>query len=175
MAKAWYAVHTISGHENKVRGLLQRRAEVEGVWNYDIFDILIPTEQELTSRAGKRVVVQKKVFPGYILVLMNMTDDTYKLVKNTSGVTGFVQSGNRPIPLEEFEVRRIMTNIEANKEAPRVAFNKGEVIRVVEGPFADYTGKIEEVNPEREKLKVLISIFGRDTPVELDFEQVEKM
>ena len=175
MAKAWYAVHTISGHENKVRGLLQRRAEAEGVWNYDIFDILIPTEQELTSRAGKRVVVQKKVFPGYILVLMNMTDDTYKLVKNTSGVTGFVQSGNRPIPLEEFEVRRIMTNIEANKEAPRVAFNKGEVIRVVEGPFADYTGKIEEVNPEREKLKVLISIFGRDTPVELDFEQVEKM
>ncbi|MBS1715122.1 MAG: transcription termination/antitermination factor NusG [Armatimonadetes bacterium] len=175
MAKAWYAVHTISGHENKVRGLLQRRAEVEGVWNYDIFDILIPTEQELTSRAGKRMVVQKKVFPGYILVLMNLTEDTYKLVKNTSGVTGFVQSGNRPIPLEEYEVRRIMTNIEANKEAPRVAFNKGEVIRVVEGPFADYTGKIEEVNPEREKLKVLISIFGRDTPVELDFEQVEKM
>jgi transcriptional antiterminator NusG len=106
---------------------------------------------------------------------MNLTDETYKLVKNTSGVTGFVQSGNRPIPMEEYEVRRIMKNLEASKEAPRVAFDKGEVIRVIDGPFIDYTGKIEEVNAEKEKLKVLISIFGRDTPVELDFTQVEKM
>ncbi|MBL8065267.1 MAG: transcription termination/antitermination factor NusG [Chthonomonadaceae bacterium] len=175
MAKAWYAVHTISGHENKVRELLRRRAEVDRSWNFDIFDILIPTEQELTTRAGKRVVRDKKVFPGYILVQMNLTDDTYKLVKNTSGVTGFVASGTRPIPLEDGEVRRIMTNLENSKEAPKVAFTKADVIRVVEGPFADYTGKIEEINPEREKLKVLISIFGRDTPVELDFTQVEKM
>lgn len=175
MAKAWYAVHTIAGHENKVRELLRRRAEVEGFWDYDIFDILIPTEQEVSTRAGKRVLVDRKVFPGYILVQMNLTDETFKLVKNTSGVTGFVASGNRPIPLEEYEVRRIMTNLEANKEAPRVAFGKNDVIRVIEGPFADYTGKIEEVNAEREKLKVLISIFGRDTPVELEFTQVEKM
>ena len=175
MARAWYAVHTIAGHENKVRELLKRRAEIEKAWNFDVFDILIPTEQELTTRAGKRVLRDKKVFPGYILVQMNLTDDTFKLVKNTSGVTGFVSSGSRPIPLEDYEVKRILTNLESSKEAPKVAFTKADVIRVIEGPFADYTGKIEEINPEREKIKVLISIFGRDTPVELDFTQVEKM
>lgn len=175
MARAWYAVHTIAGHENKVRDLLRRRAEVERLWGYDVYDILIPTEQELTTRAGKRRVVDRKVFPGYILVQMNMTDDTFKLVKNTSGVTGFVSSGNRPIPLEQYEVDRILRNLETSHEVPKVAYSKGDVIRVIEGPFADYTGKIEEVQPDKEKLKVLISIFGRDTPVELDFPQVEKM
>ncbi len=175
MARAWYAVHTISGHENKVREVLTRRAEVEGAWNLDIFQVLIPTEQELSTRGGKRVLVNKKVFPGYILVQMNLTDDTYKLVKSTSGVTGFVQSGNKPVPLEEYEVNRIMRNLEASQEAPKVAFSKDDNIRVVEGPFADYQGRIEEVNADREKLKVMITIFGRDTPVELDFTQVEKI
>lgn len=175
MARAWYAVHTIAGHENKVRELLTRRAQVEGYWNFDLFEILIPTEQEVASRAGKKVTVARKVFPGYILVNMHLTDDTYKLVKGTSGVTGFVQSGNKPVPLEEYEVRRILHNIEASKEAPKVSWNKGDVIRVTEGPFVDYTGRIEEVNSDREKLKVMISIFGRDTPVELEFAQVEKM
>ena len=174
MAKSWFAVHTIAGHENKVKEMLTRRATVEGVWDYDIFQVLIPTEQELTTRSGKRVVVDKKVFPGYILVQMNMTDYTYKLVKSTSGVTGFVQSGNKPVPLEDYEVRRIMTNLESSKEQPKVAFHKADIIRVIEGPFSDYTGKIEEVNAEKEKLKVLINIFGRETPVELDFTQVEK-
>ncbi len=175
MAKSWFAVHTIAGHENKVRDVLTRRAMVEGFWERDLFQILIPTEQELTTRSGKRVLVDKKVFPGYILVQMNMTDDTYKLVKSTSGVTGFVQSGNKPVPLEDYEVKRILTNLETSKEAPKVAYAKNDVIRVVEGPFSDYTGKIEEVNADREKLKVLINIFGRETPVELDFTQVEKM
>jgi transcriptional antiterminator NusG len=175
MPKAWYAVHTIAGHENKVKDVLTRRAIVEGVWDLDIFQILIPTEQELQTRNGKRYLRDKKVFPGYILVQMSLTDDTYKLVKSTSGVTGFVQSGNKPVPLEEYEVRRIMTNLEASKEAPKVSWNKGDAIRVVEGPFSDFSGKIEEVSPEKEKLKVLINIFGRDTPVELDFSQVEKL
>lgn len=175
MAKAWYAVHTIAGHENKVRDVLTRRAQVEGFWDQDLFQILIPTEQELSTRSGKRVLVDKKVFPGYILVQMNLTDDVFKLVKSTSGVTGFVSSGNRPVPLEDHEVRRIMTNLETSKEQPKVAYNKGDIIRVIEGPFVDYTGKIEEVNADREKLKVLINIFGRETPVELDFTQVEKM
>ncbi len=175
MPKAWYAVHTIAGHENKVKDVLTRRAMVEGVWDLDIFQILIPTEQELQTRNGKRYLRDKKVFPGYILVQMSLTDDTYKLVKSTSGVTGFVQSGNKPVPLEEYEVRRIMTNLEASKEAPKVSWNKGDAIRVVEGPFSDFSGKIEEVSPEKEKLKVLINIFGRDTPVELDFSQVEKL
>ena len=175
MPKAWYAVHTISGHENKVRDVLTRRAQVEGLWDYDIFEILIPTEKELQTRNGKRVEKDKKVFPGYILVNMMLSDDSFKLVKSTSGVTGFVQSGNKPIPLEEYEVRRIMTNLEASQETPKVLWNKGEAIRVVAGPFSDFSGKIEEVMVEKEMLKVLINIFGRDTPVELEFDQVEKM
>lgn len=175
MPRSWYAVHTIAGHENKVKEVLTRRAQVEGYWNNDIFEILIPTEQELTTRGGKRVLVDRKVFPGYILVQMNMTDDTFKLVKSTSGVTGFVSIGTKPVALEDYEVRRIMTNIETHKEAPRIAYGKGDIIRVIEGPFSDYTGKIEEVNSDREKLKVLINIFGRETPVELDFTQVERM
>jgi len=175
MPKSWYAVHTIAGHENKVKDVLTRRAQVEGFWDLDIFQVLIPTERELMTRNGKRVAIDKKVFPGYILVQMSLTDDTYKLVKSTSGVTGFVQSGNKPVPLEEYEVNRIMSNLESSKEAPKVAWNKGDAIRVIEGPFSDFTGKIEEVNSDREKLKVLINIFGRDTPVELDFNQVEKI
>lgn len=174
MPRAWYAVHTISGHENKVREMLRRRAEAERLWDFDVFDILIPTERELTTRSGKRVEVDRKVFPGYILVQMNLNDDTFKLIKSTSGVTGFVQSGNKPVPLEEFEVQRIMRNLEASQEAPKIAFEKGDIVRVVAGPFADYTGKIDEVNLDREKLKVLINMFGRDTSVELDFTEVEK-
>jgi transcriptional antiterminator NusG len=174
MPKAWYAVHTIAGHENKVRDVLTRRAQVEGFWDYDIFQILIPTEQELQTRNGKKHIIDRKVFPGYILVQMQLTDEVYKLVKSTSGVTGFVQSGNKPVPLEEYEVQRILKNLEASKEAPKVSWNKGDNIRVVDGPFSDFTGKIEDVNAEREKLRVLINIFGRDTPVELDFSQVEK-
>ncbi len=174
MARSWYAVHTISGHENKVRDLLTRRAQVEGFWNFDLYDILIPTEQEAATRAGKRVTRERKVFPGYILVQMNLTDETFKLVKGTSGVTGFVSSGNKPIPMEDYEVNRILNNLEKSKEAPKVAFDKGDIIRVIDGPFLDYTGRVEEVNPEKERLKAMISIFGRDTPVELEFNQVEK-
>jgi len=175
MPKAWFAVHTIAGHENKVKDVLTRRAQVQGIWELDIYQVLIPTEREMQTRNGKRYEMDRKVFPGYILVQMQMTDETYKLVKSTSGVTGFVQSGNKPVPLEEYEVRRIMTNLEASRETPKVNWNKGDAIRVVEGPFSDFTGKIEEVSPDKEKLKVLINIFGRDTPVELDFSQVEKL
>ena len=175
MPKAWYAVHTIAGHEGKVKDVLTRRAQVEGLWQPDIYEILIPTEREMTTRNGKRYEMDRKVFPGYILVQMLMTDDAYKLVKSTSGVTGFVQSGNKPVPLEDYEVKRILVNLESSKETPKVNWNKGDAIRVVEGPFNDFSGKIEEVNADREKLKVLINIFGRDTPVELDFNQVEKL
>ncbi|GMV87245.1 MAG: hypothetical protein AMXMBFR81_01760 [Chthonomonas sp.] len=175
MPKSWYAVHTIAGHENKVKDVLTRRAQVQHLWNVDIDDVLIPTEQESAMRAGKRTVVKKKVFPGYILVKMVMTDEAFKLVKSTSGVTGFVQSGNRPVPLEDYEVQRILRNLESSETTPKVSWEKGETIRVVDGPFVDYSGKIEEVNAERERLKVLINIFGRDTPVELEFNQVEKL
>ena len=175
MPKSWYAVHTIAGHENKVKDVLTRRAQVQHLWNVDIDDVLIPTEQESAMRAGKRTVGKKKVFPGYILVKMVMTDEAFKLVKSTSGVTGFVQSGNRPVPLEDYEVQRILRNLESSETTPKVSWEKGETIRVVDGPFVDYSGKIEEVNAERERLKVLINIFGRDTPVELEFNQVEKL
>src|SRR5690606_17640693 len=117
---------------------------------------------------------KKKVFPGYILVKMNLTDDTFKVIKGTSGVTGFLGSSERPVPLEDYEVQRIIDNLEKSEETPTSIFDKGDIVRVVEGPFADYTGKIEEVNPDREKIKVLISIFGRDTAVELDFNHVER-
>lgn len=175
MPRSWYAVHTIAGHEGKVKDVLTRRAQVEGLWNLDIFEILIPTEREMTTRNGKRYEMDRKVFPGYILVQMSLSDDAYKLVKSTSGVTGFVQSGNKPVPLEEYEVRRILSNLETSKEAPKVSWSKGDAIRVVEGPFSDFSGKIEEVNSDKEKLKVLINIFGRDTPVELEYTQVEKL
>ncbi len=175
MPKSWYAVHTIAGHENKVKDVLTRRAQVEGLWDYDIYEVLIPTERELQTRNNKRYEIDKKVFPGYILVQMSLTDEAYKLVKSTSGVTGFVQSGNKPVPMEDYEVRRIQQNLAASQEAPKVNWSKNETIRVVEGPFSDFTGKIEEVTPEKETLKVLINIFGRDTPVELNFNQVEKI
>ncbi|MBL8067218.1 MAG: transcription termination/antitermination factor NusG [Armatimonadetes bacterium] len=174
MARAWYAVHTISGHEKKVSEMLRRRADIANLWNVDVFDIMIPTEKELVTRNGKRAERDRKVFPGYILVQMYLNDDTFKLVKGTNGVTGFVSSGNRPVPLEDYEVRRILSNLEQSQEAPKVSFNKTDIVRVIEGPFADYTGRIEEVNPDREKVKVMISIFGRDTAVELDFAHVQK-
>lgn len=174
MARAWYAVHTISGHEKKVSELLRRRADIANLWGVDVFDIMIPTEKELTTRNGKRMERDRKVFPGYILVQMYLSDDTFKLVKGTSGVTGFVSSGNKPVPLEDYEVKRILSNLEQSQEVPKVAFVKTDIVRVIEGPFADYTGRIEEVNPDREKVKVMISIFGRDTAVELDFAHVQK-
>ena len=143
-------------------------------WGLDIFEILIPTQKEVSLRSGKRVIVSRKVFPGYILVQIIMTDEVFKLIKSTSGVTGFVQSGNKPVPLEDYEVDRILTNLAASEEAPKVAFEKGDDIRVIGGPFMDYQGRIDEVNMNAEKLKVMIDIFGRDTPVELDFTQVER-
>lgn len=175
MQRAWYAVHTFAGHENKVKNIIERRAKIEGVWDYRIFDIIIPTEQEMRTRGGKKTLVKKKVFPGYILVEMVLDDTTWTLIKSTSGVTGFVSSGNRPVPLTDSEVQQILDRLEQSKVKPRVAYNKGDAVRVTSGPFADFTGKIEDINVEREKLRVLMTIFGRDTPVELEFTQVEKL
>ncbi|HAH85920.1 MAG TPA: transcription termination/antitermination protein NusG [Armatimonadetes bacterium] len=174
MEKNWYAVHTCAGHENKVKATIERRAESMNLKD-KIFRILIPTEQELRTRGGKRQEVQRKIFPGYILIEMVLDDSTWYLVKSTTGVTGFVSSGNRPIPLQEKEIANILQAVEGPRQKPRVLWEKGQVIRVMSGPFADFTGTIQEVNAPKEKLKVLISIFGRDTPVELDFTQVEKI
>jgi transcription termination/antitermination protein NusG len=173
MARAWYAVHTYSGHENKVKTNIERRAESLGLKD-KISRILVPTEEETRNRNGRRSTIKRKVFPGYVLIEMELNDQTWYLVKNTIGVTGFVSSGNKPVPLQDHEVRNILVSLE---EGVRLApqWQKNEVIRVTSGPFADFNGTIEEINPDKQKVKVLISIFGRDTPVELDFNQIERV
>lgn len=174
MQRHWYAVHTYSGHENKVMTNILRRAESMSL-REKIFQILVPTESETRTRAGKKTEVKRKVFPGYVLIDMVLDDATWYLVKSTTGVTGFVSSGNKPVPLQEHEIVAIIDAGKTDHPVPVVKFEKGEVVRVVSGPFTEFTGKIEEVNADKEKLRVLISIFGRDTPVELDFQQVEKV
>jgi len=172
--KQWYAVHTYSGHENKVKTNIERRAESMNLKD-KVFRILVPTEAELRTRGGKRQEVQRKVFPGYVLIEMVLDEATWYLVKSTTGVTGFVSSGNKPVPLQDKEIQDILDAIEAPERKPKVKWSKDDVVRITAGPFTDFTGKIEEVNVQKEKLKVLISIFGRDTPVELDFGQVERL
>ena len=140
-----------------------------------VFRILIQTEQELRTRAGKKREIQRKIFPGYVLIEMVLDDSTWYLVKSTTGVTGFVTSGNKPVPLQEKEIATILQAVEAPRQKPKVMWETGQVVRVTLGPFADFTGNIQDVNAQKEKLHVLISIFGRDTPVELDFTQVEKI
>jgi len=174
MAKAWYAVHTYSGHENKVKTNIERRAESLGLKDR-IARILVPVEEETRSRNGKRQTIKRKVFPGYVLIEMDLNDQTWYLVKNTIGVTGFVSSGNKPVPLQDKEVREIIEALESDTRKVTPQWQKGEVVRVVAGPFAEFNGTIEDVNADKEKVRVLISIFGRDTPVELEFTQVEKV
>ncbi len=151
-----------------------RRAESMGL-KEKVFRILVPTELEVRTRAGKKTEVKRKVYPGYVLIEMVYDDSTWYLIKSTTGVIGFIGSGNKPVPLSESEVRDILATTEGTQPTPVIKFEKGEVVRVVSGPFSEFTGKIEEINPDKEKLRVLISIFGRDTPVELDFGQVEKV
>lgn len=171
--KAWYAVHTYSGHENKVKTNIERRSESLGLKD-KISRILVPVEEESRTRNGRRSTIKRKVFPGYVLIEMDLDDQTWYLVKNTIGVTGFVSSGNKPVPLQEREVQNILDALEQKVPLTPV-WQKGEVIRVTTGPFADFNGNIEEINADKQKVKVLISIFGRDTPVELDFNQIERV
>jgi transcriptional antiterminator NusG len=174
MDRNWYAVHTYAGHENKVKTTIERRAESMNLKD-KVFRILIPTEQEMRTRAGKKHEVQRKIFPGYVLIQMVLDDSTWYLVKSTTGVTGFVSSGSKPVPLQDREIANILQAVEGPRQKPKVLWEKGQVVRVNAGPFADFTGSIEDVNAPKEKLRVLISIFGRDTPVELDFGQVERV
>lgn len=169
----WYAIHTYSGHENKVALNIRRRADSLGL-SEKIKRTFIPMEQEVKVVSGKPRTVNKKVFPGYVLIEMVLDDNTWHLVKNTTGVTGFVSSGNRPVPLQQSEVQQIIKELEEGPQKPKVEFQKGDLVRVLSGPFAEFTGKIDEVNLDRQKLRVLIELFGRDTPVELEFTQVEK-
>ncbi len=172
--KNWYVIHTYSGYENKVKANLERR--VKTMEKEDkIFRVLVPTEEEYEFKDGKKKITQKKIFPGYVLVEMVMEDDSWYLVRNTPGVTGFVGTGTKPIPLQESELREIMKRIGLEEPRPKIDFSVGEGVRVTSGPFQHFTGIVQEIQADKGKLRVLVSMFGRDTPVELDFGQVEKI
>jgi transcriptional antiterminator NusG len=169
--RAWYVVHCYSGYENKVRHSIEQRIETMGM-QHKIFDVVVPTEEEIEIKDGKRKTVERRVFPGYILVQLIMDEDSWYVVRNTPGVTGFVGD---PTPLRPDEVSKIMNRMEA--EAPKVKFNfqVGEKVRIGNGPFADFIGSIDHIDIDRAKVRVLVSFFGRETPVELDFLHVEKV
>ncbi|MEA4883240.1 MAG: transcription termination/antitermination protein NusG [Clostridia bacterium] len=170
---AWFVVHTATGYENKVKANLERR--VKTMEKEDkIFRVLIPTEDEVEYKDGKKKVVKRKKYPGYVLVEMLMTDDSWHVVRNTPGVTGFVGSGNKPTPLTDGETHVILQEMGMEEVKPKVDFEVGETVRVMSGPFQNFSGAVQEVNQERGKLRVAVSMFGRETPVELDFSQVEK-
>ena len=176
MAKNWYVIHTQTGYEDKAKANIEKRAEASNL-NEFISQVLVPTEKVSEVKDGKKKISTRKFFPGYILVEMDLTDETWYLIKNTPGVSGFIGSGRRPVPLQETEIKAILKQTELAKEkpTPKVIFEKGEGVRVLEGPFTNFNGTIEEINPAKGKLKVTISIFGRSTPVELEYWQVEKL
>ncbi|MEH7546929.1 transcription antitermination protein nusG [Neobacillus bataviensis] len=177
MEKNWYVVHTYSGYENKVKANLEKRVESMGMAD-KIFRVVVPEEEETEIKNGKKKVVKRKVFPGYVLVELVMTDDSWYVVRNTPGVTGFVGSagsGSKPTPLLPEEVTVLLKRMGVEEKRVDVDYEIGETVRVKEGPFANFTGSVEEMDKDRAKLKVLVNMFGRDTPVELDFTQIEKL
>jgi len=176
MSKRWYVVHVYSGMEKNVHKTLLERIERAGLQTA-FGRILVPSEEVVEIKGGKKSISERRIYPGYVLVEMDLTDETWHLVKSTNRVTGFLGgSGNRPAPISEREVQKILSQMEAGveKPKPKVLFEVGEMVRVKEGPFADFNGNVEDVNYEKSKVRVSVTIFGRATPVELDFGQVEK-
>jgi transcription termination/antitermination protein NusG len=177
MEKNWYVVHTYSGYENKVKANLEKRVESMGMQD-KIFRVLVPEEEETDFKNGKKKVVKKKVFPGYVIVEIVMTDDSWYVVRNTPGVTGFVGStgsGSKPTPLLPEEVTYLLKQMGMSEKKIEIDFELGETVKVNEGPFANFTGSIEEIDSAKSKVKVHVNMFGRDTPVELDFSQIDKL
>ncbi|MBA4537001.1 transcription termination/antitermination protein NusG [Bacillus aquiflavi] len=177
MEKNWYVVHTYSGYENKVKTNLEKRVESMGMQD-KIFRVIVPEEEESEIKNGKKKIVKRKVFPGYVLVELVMTDDSWYVVRNTPGVTGFVGSagsGSKPTPLLPEEVNTILKRMGVEEKRIDINFELGETVRVNEGPFANFTGVIEEIDKDKAKLKVLVNMFGRDTPIELEYTQIEKL
>lgn len=172
--KRWYVIHTYSGYENKVKNNLEHRINSMDMRDR-IFQVVVPVEDEIEIKDGQRRTVQRKIFPGYVLVEMAMTDESWYVVRNTPGVTGFVGSGNKPVPLQEEEVKTILKQMRVEQPRVKVAFTRGQSVRINDGPFADFIGVVEDLNYEKGKVRVLVSFFGRETPVELDFLQVEKL
>ena len=172
--RQWYVIHTYSGYENKVKANIEKRVRTMGMQD-KIFEVLVPTEEAIEVKDGKRRTVQRKVFPGYVLVEMIMTDDSWYVVRNTPGVTGFVGAGNKPTPLLPSEVEQIRRQMGVEEPRPLIRFEIGESVKVADGPFEGFIGQVESIDQQKGKLRVLVSMFGRETPVELDFTQVEKL
>jgi transcriptional antiterminator NusG len=169
----WYVIHSYSGYENKVQKNLQHRIESMGMQD-QIFQIVVPTEEEVELRDGQRRTIERRVFPGYILVEMLLNEDSWYVVRNTPGVTGFVGSGNNPTPLRQEEVDNILKRMDAEAPKIKVSFKVGQKVRIVEGPFEDFMGTVDEIDFDRTRVRVLVNFFGRETPIELDFLQVER-
>jgi transcriptional antiterminator NusG len=169
----WYVLHTYSGYENKVKKTIETRVDALDLGER-VYEIVVPTQEEIEIRNGQRHSVQRKTFPGYVLVRMLMDDDTWYALRNTPGVTGFVNVNNKPVPLGENEVQTIIKGMTTVAPPVKLSFAVGDAVRIIDGPFADFRGVIDEVNNEKGKIKVLVSFFGRETPVELDFLQAER-
>lgn len=172
--KKWYVVHTYSGYENKVKTNLEKRVDSMGMQD-KIFRVLVPMEDQIEIKDGKKKITRKKVFPGYVLVEMFMGDDSWYVVRNTPGVTGFVGPGSKPIPLREHEAQAILRQMGIEDAKPRLKLERGQNVRLVDGPFEGFMGTVDEVLADKGKVRVHISLFGRDTPLEVDFVQIEKM
>ncbi len=172
--KDWFVIHTYSGYEERVKKNLEQRIKFMDSRD-EVLEVVIPTEEETEVRNGQRRAVTKKILPGYVLIQMRMSDQSWNIVRNTPGVTGFVGSGSKPIPLREEEVSQIMKQMAAEAPRVKVGFKKGQSVRVIDGPFIDFVGVVDDISVEKGKVKVLLSLFGRETPVELDFLQVEKL
>ncbi|MBP1721684.1 MAG: transcription termination/antitermination protein NusG [Deltaproteobacteria bacterium] len=175
MEKNWYVIHTYSGYENKVKTALEERIKQFGKEEY-FSEIVIPTENVVEMIRGERKTTSRKFFPGYVLINMSMDNETWHIVKNTPKVTGFIGGGNKPIAIPEVQARDILSQIKEGKlkPKPKVSFEKGDSVSIIDGPFNNFNGLVEEVKPEKGRLKVLVSIFGRSTPIELEFLQVKK-
>ncbi len=171
--RAWFVIHCYSGYEQKVKHNLEQRIESMGMQDF-IFQVVVPTVEEIEIKDGKRRSVERCLYPGYIMVQAILTDDSWYCVRNTPGVTGFVGMGNNPVPLRQEQVQSILRRMEAAAPQVRATFKPGQKVRIIEGPFADFIGVVEDIDEERTKVRVLVSFFGRETPVELDFLQVEK-
>ena len=171
--KQWFVIHTYLGYEERAKKNLEQRIKFTD--SGEVFQVVIPTEEETEVKNGQRQKVTKKILPGYVLVQMNMTDDSWSVVRNTPGVTGFVGSGGKPTPLEETEISGILKQMEDETPKVKIGFRKGQSVRVIDGPFIDFVGVVDEINMGKGKVKVLLSLFGQETPVELDFLQIEKL
>lgn len=170
----WYAIHTYSGYENAVARNLKQRIESLGMED-KIFNVIVPTEKKVKIKGGKRTEIEEKIYPGYVLVDMVVTDDSWYVVRNTPRVTGFIGSGVIPVPLDEAEVKELFSRMESDTVKHKIEMVPGETVQIVDGPFKDFEGKVNEIDEERGKVKVLVSMFGRETPVELDFLQVKRI